>query len=214
MHGPYPTATPPSSSLPAPTWPALPRITVLDTVAPSYRLRKRKQWRATRNRILELWAQAHLVFEVIEDRAENYECGGPDNPYYWHWVWEDDENGNHVGGHMEGDEDKYLQSVIVPGVLRLMDLNFLYPDAAVGGMGFWYPETDPGSIAMVPMDDYFFPHSPWERVRVLCHEVGHALGLKHRTEEPAVDTVMNDFETFSNKPDQHDIGSLRRYYNV
>jgi len=148
---------------------------------------------------------------VIEDHQRYYENGGPDNPYYWHWVWEDDRNGNHIGGHMEGDEEKWHQSVLVPGVLRLMDLRNMYPDANVGGMGYWYPETDPGSIAMVPMD-YFFASTVYERIRILTHEVGHALGLKHRTDDPPVDTVMNDFENLSNVPDHHDIGALRNYY--
>jgi hypothetical protein len=110
-----------------------------------------------------------------------------------------------------GGDDGLLVAMVQP-CLRLMSMRDRY-GGTIPAVATWLPQTDPAAFAAFYMPD-FWAQGSFIRASLLTHEVGHCLGLNHRTESPALKTVMNDTEYNSVDPDAHDLDSLRGYYFV
>jgi hypothetical protein len=180
MHGPASYA---GGSYKAPTWPHLPEVDVLDTVAPALGLVRRAIWRRQRGVMLGKWAACGLQFPITEDDPDKYPK---------------------LVSEFVGDAE-HLAETMVPGFLRLMRL----PTWAEDACGDW---RNGGGLAAFTMGKVFWGYTPWTRAYLLTHETGHALGLNHRPQGNDNTSAMNGDRAVSIKPDAHDIESLRGYY--
>jgi hypothetical protein len=100
-------------------------------------------------------------------------------------------------------ELNYLGSLIIPGVLRLARSGWTWDKHP--GWAWWQLDKDPGAVTVIKMGPLWHLASRKRKIARICHEVGHCLGLDHR---PASNSVMTGWE----RPDEHDIASVRDYY--
>lgn len=186
MHGPPPSW---AGGVPQ-TWPSLPRIAVIDTVALGLKPRRAKKWRALRDWALAEWTQAGLLFSpVTEADAALFP--------------ELDLNAT----------DAQLEEVIVDRHIRLMTMAGPF-GGRIPAVGAWMPNTDPGAFAAFFMGTaWWLSYSLFTRRRMVVHEIGHALGLNHRADvRTSVMYSVMDVGSTVNVPDIHDLESLMDYY--
>jgi len=186
MHGPRSTE---GGSYKAPTWPDLPRIKVLDTIALGLGPLRRKLWRGLRDAALARWTQAGLTFKVLERLARDYP------PF----------------DVLIEDETERLSRPMVQPFLRLAQMSALY-GGSIEAVATWLPGTDPASLVGIKMGLKFWTVDAFRRKFILTHEVGHALGLNHRPQNEINRSVMNGKVGAYLTPDDHDLQSLRDYY--
>ena len=186
MHGPGSTS---GGSYKVPTWPDLPRIEVLDTIALGLGPLRRKLWRGLRDAALARWAQVGFKFVVKEDHAYKYP------PF---------------DVSIE-DETERLSRPMVQPFLRLVKMSALY-GGSIEAVATWLPGTDPASLVGIKMGLKFWTVDAFRRKFLLTHEVGHALGLNHRPQNEINRSVMNGKVGAYLTPDDHDLQSLRDYY--
>lgn len=185
MHGPYPPPGDPIDK--SPTWPNLPRITVLDTIATTLGPKRRDRWRRRRAAALDRWTASGLRFTVTEDEPEPYPVLDP------------------MGG------DATLPVAMVSPFLRLMSIPSLY-GGSIPAVATWFPETDPAALAAFYLAD-FWTHSKQIQAFRLTHEVGHCLGLNHRLNALSVMGITaSGYWMGTVQPDTHDLDSLRLFY--
>jgi len=199
MHGP---ASDLGGSFKAPTWPRLPRISVLDTVAPVLGPIRRTMWRLQRDAALDRWETSGLVFGVVEGDPDRYPKFDPDYT----------------------DEITHLTGLMVHPFLRLMAMPHFYgsvyseeTESWIGGVqaaATWMPGGDPGSLMAVKLGKAFWLMNPYNRAYIMTHEIGHALGLNHRPQFEDNKSVMSGSGRISINPDAHDIDSLKTYYSL
>ncbi len=167
------------------TWP--PTISVLDTIALTLRPRRYGKWRDLRAEALAKWP---LHFHVTEARPEDYPVMDPNDT-----------------------SDAELERVIVSPHLRLLALSSPY-NGNQPAVAAWMPSTDPGAFAGFVLK-WFWLASPFTRRLALCHEIGHCLGLNHRSDSKT--SVMyygpTGYAGTSTVPDTHDLDSVRSYYS-
>ena len=164
-----------------PTWPGR-DVPVLDTIAQTLRPRRAAKWREARKVGLALWsATADIDFYTMEALPEEY----PQIDY------------------TRFSEPGYLDTLIVPGYLHLLRAT---PEARPEAFAWWAAAKDPGALAAFKVSKLFWARTPGARATVICHEVGHCLGLAHRPAGwgPVSGGVMGT----GNHPDQHDIDSV------
>jgi Matrixin len=169
------------------TWPEFPLVKVLDTIAFNLRPRRKEKWRTLRTEALHKWIG--FDFHVFEMDPADYPALDPNDL-----------------------SDAQLEQVIVQPYLRLMSMPGPY-GGKVPAVAAWMPMTDPGAFAAFHLK-WFWLSSLFTRRLALCHEVGHALGLSHRSESKA--SVMYysamGYAGTSTNPDGHDLDSLALYY--
>lgn len=187
MHGPYP---PPGDPIyKSPTWPHLPKVPVLDTIATTLRPKRRRAWRNRRDASLARWEPAGLVFPIIEDDPSGYPVLDPN------------------GG------DQALPVAMATPYLRLMSIATLY-GGSVPAVATWWPETDPGALAAFYLADFWL-HSPMIQGYRITHEVGHCLGLNHHLNAVSVMGVTTSgYWMGTLDPDAHDLASLASFYGL
>lgn len=185
MHGPY---SPPGTPIyKAPSWPALPEIVVLDTIAPTLRPKRLRQWATRRAAALDRWATAGLRFTIAEADPHEYPTLDP------------------MGG------DAALPVAMVQPYLRLMSIPSLY-GGSVPAVATWYPATDPAAFAAFYMADFWLQSQQVQAYRI-THEIGHCLGLNHHRDAFSVMGVTaTGYWMGTAKPDAHDIEALHNYY--
>lgn len=188
MHGPASYA---GGSYKAPTWPHLPRVDVLDTIAPSLGKLRRRLWRGYRDAAFERWEASGLWFSVIEDWAGYYPDFDLSIP----------------------DEIERLSRPMVQPKLRLCKMPGLY-GGSIEAIATWLPGTDPAALAAFKMGLKFWTAVIFRRKYLLVHEIGHCLGLNHRPQDESNRSVMNGKVGGWLVPDMHDIESLRTYYGL
>jgi hypothetical protein len=166
-----------------PIWHACPKfgpnIRVVDDVAKTVRAGFRRLiWRTTRDRALALWAAAGISFAVEEGPGESYDFQTT-----------------------EAD----VSELVIPKTIRIVrntkpPLAGYYPEDFA-----WWDSGKDGSVAA------YTPHHVWWRryylptlTGVVCHELGHCLGLWHRTDHGVM--------AGGGKPDAHDLESIKNYY--
>jgi hypothetical protein len=187
VHGPASTL---GGSFKAPTWPQLPTVQVLDTVVHVLGRDRAALWRRYRDRALSLWEQSGLLFVVHEDDPRAYPKLDLNDP----------------------DEDHRLTSAMVQPFLRLMSMPALY-GGSIEAVATWYAQTDPAALAAFKMGRVFWANNADSRHFKIAHEIGHCLGLNHQPQAPAVRSVMWAGHD-GNAPDDHDLESLRAYYEL
>lgn len=188
MHGP---ASYSGGSYKAPTWPRLPAIDVLDTIAPALGPAHLALWRIYRSNALGRWARSGLRFPVKEDDPARYPTFDLSIP----------------------DETARLQHPMVDGFLRLVRMPKLY-GGSVEAVGTWLPATDPGAIVGIKLGLKFWSATIARRNYILTHEIGHCLGLNHNIGGRSVMGVTVSGYATGSVPDAHDLDSLRAYYHL
>lgn len=198
MHG-------PSASLASP-WGEYPTVPYVDSIITTLSGAKRRRWKRARNRAFRLWGQAGMVFErVTPVSTPAYD---PNSPDYWHWVWDNEE---HSSGHMAGDENAFMRSLVVPGAMHLLPMYENWFGGGTPAVG-WMFET--GSFAIFNMNNLFVDDTRY----LACHEMGHALGLGHQYQQrggsptSVMYVTTTGYRGSSKIPDGHDIKSLVDYY--
>jgi hypothetical protein len=167
-----------------PIWQACPRfgpnIRVVDDVAKTVRAGFRRLiWRTARDRALALWAAAGISFAVEEGPGESYDF-------------------------LNSADD--LAVLVIPNTIRIVrNVANRPPDTYAPEDFAWWDGGKDGSVAV------YTPHSVWWKrywlpalVGLVCHELGHCLGLWHRTDHGVM--------AGGAKPDDHDLESIRSYY--
>ncbi len=185
MHGPCSTA---GGSLKCPEWPTLPKVPILDTVAPVLDSERAEIWRRQRGVMLDKWKACGLRFPVTEDNPEKYPKLDPDTM-----------------GDAEG-----LAEAMVYGRLRLM----VTPTKLGGTIEAFGDWRNGGGLAAFKMGPAFWNQNPWNRAYLLTHETGHALGLNHWPQFDNNKSVMNGDARVSIYPIAHDLDSLGSYYDL
>lgn len=152
---------------------------VLKTISP-LRVRKRRRWRRARDAALALWGQAGVRFTVEEGPGARYSYFDPEHPL-----------------------DTYLTPFIIQGKVRLVrdvtppggrdDMALFFGGGSVATFDLEKPVTDP----------------IYEWPRVVCHEVGHCLGLMHGTTGKPPGVMLGGLV-----PNSHDLDSIRGYYKL
>ncbi len=164
-----------------PTWPGR-DVPVLDTIAQTLRPRRAAKWRAARAAGLARWSDVtDIDFYTMEALPEEYPALTQELAM----------------------KPAGFDTAIVPNYLRLMRA---YPEAGREAFAWWAAVKDPGALAAFKMAKTFWARTSGEKAFVICHEVGHCLGLAHRPagSGPISAGVMGT-GTF---PDQHDIDSV------
>jgi hypothetical protein len=185
MHGPGWPAWEPKWEFP---------IVVLDTIAMSLRPRKAEKWRKARTSGLAKWLPSGVSFKVIERTPHGY----PKMDY------------------SRMSEPAYTDTLLVPPYLRLMRAA---PEATHDGFAWWlWPSQRLGedkrdsAAAFFKVSTAFWLRTPAKRAQLICHEVGHCLGLDHR---PAGwGTISAGIMGTGVRPDEHDIASLKEWYGL
>jgi hypothetical protein len=159
---------------------------VLDTVAMSLRPRKAEKWRKARTSGLAQWLLSGVSFKVIEQTEHGYPKLDP----------------------ARLSEPDYLDTLLVPPYLRLMRA---YPEATHDGFAWWvWPPKPNAAAAFIVVSARFWLRTPARRAQLICHEVGHCLGLSHR---PAGwGTISAGIMGTGVRPDEHDITSVKEWY--
>jgi hypothetical protein len=198
MHG-------PSSSLTSP-WAEYPIVPVVDSVMGALPRGCRRAWRRARDRALSLWSVAGPAFVVTRGGpdAPKYDATDPDYPQ-WNPDFDPDDPST---WHMVGDEDAFMRGLLVPGAMHLLTMPEGWIGTTTPGVGWTF---DTGSFAIWSRDYLINPTGQYgERPYIVCHEIGHALGLGHSTQKTS---VMYTVGGVSSRPDAHDLKSLVDFYS-
>jgi hypothetical protein len=156
-------------------------IRVVDDVAATLRPLHRTIWRTARDRALAEWEAAGVRFVVTEGTGVRYDGG------------------------MTGITSATI-ALIIPKTIRLVRNVFKPPTGTYAPEDFaWYVADVDGSLAVYTPDPawwkrYYLPNV----TSTVCHELGHCLGLWHRTDGGVMAGGQH--------PDAHDLDSVRAYY--
>lgn len=196
MHG-------PSSSLVHP-FTEFPQVPFVDSVLPVLSGPKRRKYKRARNRALALWGEAGFIFEQID--VADPPVYDPEDPDYPRWVMGPD------GWPIPlGDEDAFMRGLLVPGAIHFLPMYENWVGSNVGATGYLF---DTGGFAIWNMNRLL----EMEPRYVVCHEMGHSIGLGHQYERlggnPASVMYVSSqgFRGTSASPDAHDLLSLHSFY--
>lgn len=176
MHGP--------GTIYHPVYPVRP-IVVRDGVAASLGPFRKRRWRKNRNQGLALWEQAGIKFSVIEVAPITFVgLGEPDWPIAGSESYAPIQSGTIALGRSTytPPAPKYWQTA--------------WASVTDAGVAWFHLERIRSSEKMGAITNALY--------RVICHEVGHCLGLAHGGKGIMGGGAM--------EPDAHDLDSVRRYY--
>jgi len=109
----------------------------------------------------------------------------------------------------------------VVGRIEICNLNL----GETGGNGFLVIDFDENGFmlaAVAIINDFYFPGPPWEdelihtedRILILCHELGHAIGLDHQDESGKSLGTCMDYSGDAYRLNAHDYIQLARQYGA
>jgi hypothetical protein len=157
------------------------RIDVIDDVLATIdplRIGKRRRWRRARDKGLAMWEPAGLTFTVTEGPGAYHSYFDPAHAL-----------------------DTYLTPLLVPGVIRIVR-----DKTPPGGREDYAIWTTTASVCAIDLEKAV-TDPIYELPRIVCHEIGHCLGLVHGTRGTPAGVMEGGLE-----PNAHDLDSLRSYY--